>query len=255
MDAQTALSVATLFRREMTRFFKFSGYAIGAPIITTLLYLAVFVLAVDDLRMAAGVDFAAFLVPGLVMMTVIQNAFENTAMYMVEDKIEGTVADLLTPPITPAEVCFVLIASAALRGLLVGGAVFAVCAVLAPTPLDNTLLALAYAVGGAWTFAALGLMAGVWADKWDHLEAVRVFIVVPLTFLSATFFSLDRVPEDWRAALLANPVFYLMDGFRAGVLGFAEASLATGAVMIAAVGAAATWAALAMLQTGYKLKP
>lgn len=248
------IGVVTLFHREMLRFFKFSAYAIGAPIVTTLLYLLVFVLAVDDLRMVDGITFAHFLVPGLVMMTIIQNAFDNTATYMVEDKMEGTIADILMPPITAFEVCFVLIASAALRGLILGAIVLAVCALIIPLSVDTWAYAMFFAVCGAWLFGALGLIAGLWADKWDHLEAVRVFAIVPLTFLSATFFSLDRVPEDWRAALLYNPVFHLMDGFRGGIIGHAEASSVVGAWVITGLCAVASIAALRLLQIGYKVK-
>jgi len=248
------LGVWTLFRREFNRFFKISSYSIAAPVITTLLYLVVFVLAVDDPNMVAGIDFGAFLVPGLVMMTIAQNAFENTSSNMVEDKMERTIEDILMPPLTALEILIALTASGVLRGLFVGTAVFVVAALLVPTGIHDWRLVLVFATVSACLFSLFGLIVGLWAEKWDQMEMARSFIVIPLTFLSATFFSLERLPAFGQTLLAYNPVFYLMDGFRAGVIGHAEGSLLVGIIINLSLTALFALLAYRLLQTGYKLK-
>lgn len=248
------LGVKTLFFREMSRFFKMSGYSIFAPVITTLLYLVVFVVAVENLQMVAGIDFGRFLIPGLVMMTIAQNSFENTSSHMVEDKMEGTIQDILMPPFLAIEVLFALTFSGIVRGLMVGAVVFAFASLVLPTGIANWVFVAFYAVASATIFSLFGLIIGIWANKWDHLEAARSFIVIPLTFLSATFFSLERVPESARILLTMDPVFYLMDGFRAGVLGHAEGSILVGGLICIALVIVFATLAYRMLKTGYKLK-
>ncbi|MHC8508962.1 MAG: ABC transporter permease [Rhodospirillales bacterium] len=248
------LGVRTLFKREITRFLRFAGYSLAGPVITTLLYLAVFVLAVDDVRMIAGVEFGTFLIPGLVMMAIVQESFDSAGIGMVDDKMEGTIADVLTPPLTPLEIMLALTAAGVSRGLIVGALIFAAAAVFIPVGVHDWALAAAFAALGALMFTMLGLAAGIWAEKWDQLEAWRAFLVIPAAFLSATFYSLGRLPETAQELMAFNPVFYLMDGMRAGVIGHAEAAPGLGLAVVSAAAAGLWLTVFAMLKSGYKLK-
>ena len=246
----------TLYLKEVQRFLKVFTQTIAAPVVTTLLFYAVFALALGGIvRQAGDVPFLEFLGPGLIMMAMAQNAFANTSSSVVMSKIQGNIVDVLMPPLSSAELAFAWIAAGVTRGLLVG-----IGTTLAVTPfaglgLHDPLFVLYHAVAASMMLSLLGSIAGVWSEKFDHIAAVTNFVVTPMTFLSGTFYTVDRLPEGWQLAAHLNPFFYMIDGFRYGFIGQSDGTLMIGmGVMLA--GNIILWLLLLrMLATGYKLKP
>jgi ABC-2 type transport system permease protein len=249
------IGVWTLYRKEVWRFIKVINQTVAAPVVTTLLFLAVFTLALGrEIRLGADLSFPEFLAPGLVMMALLQNAFANTSSSIVGSKMQGNIVDLLMPPLGPAEITAAFALAAVTRGLVVGSATALVMAAVVGFALPAPLTALYFAVAGALFFGLLGLVAGIWAEKFDHLSAVTNFLVTPLTFLSGTFYSIDRLPGIWNDLAHLNPVFWLIDGFRAGMTGWSDGPPLTGAIAIAILDLALFALCWRLLTTGWKLK-
>lgn len=249
------LGLRTLTSKEIRRFLKVYLQTIVAPVVTTLMFLAVFVLALGG-RAAdvAGVPFAEFLAPGLIMMAMTQNAFANTSSSLIIAKVQGNIVDVLMPPLSALELTVAFALGGLVRGLVVGVTVALCMALLVPMHLHQPLLLIYHGVMASLMLSLLGMLAGVWADKFDHMAAVTNFVVTPLSFLSGTFYSIDRLPPGFHAAVLANPFFYMIDGFRAGFIGHADGSLAVGAVVVGLTNLGLAAVAYWMFRTGYKLK-
>jgi ABC-2 type transport system permease protein len=245
----------TLYAKEVRRFLKVAQQTLIAPVVTTLLFLAVFTLALGgDQRSIAGVPFDQFLAPGLVMMAIAQNAFANTSSSMVISKIQGNIVDVLMPPLSPSELTLGYALSGATRGLMVGLVCVVAMTVFVETHIRDVGLILYHAAMASLMLSLLGLMGGIWADKFDHIAAVTNFIVTPAAFLSGTFYSIERLPGVWNTLAHANPLFFLIDGFRAGFIGKADGPLLAGALVVAAINAG-LWAGCHwMFKRGYKLK-
>ncbi|HEY9549404.1 MAG TPA: ABC transporter permease [Kiloniellaceae bacterium] len=249
------IGVWTLYRKEVWRFIKVINQTVAAPVVTTLLFLAVFTLALGrDVQLGADIGFPAFLAPGLVMMALLQNAFANTSSSIVGSKMQGNIVDLLMPPLGPAEVTAAFAAGAVTRGLVVGAVTTAAMSVAVGFDMPSPLLALYFAVTGALFFGLLGVAAGIWAEKFDHLSAVTNFAVTPLTFLSGTFYSIDRLPGIWNDLAHLNPVFWLIDGFRAGMIGWSDTVPWIGGSAIAVLDLALFVLCWRLLASGWKLK-
>jgi ABC-2 type transport system permease protein len=245
----------TLYVKEVRRFLKVVMQSVAAPVVTTLLFLAIFLLALGGGgRQIAGVPYAEFLVPGLVMMAITQNAFANTSSSLVIGKMQGNIVDLLTPPLSPAELVLALTLGGATRGVVVGLAVGLVLTPLAAIHLSSVAAVLYYGVAGSVMMSLLGILGGLWADKFDHLAAVTNFIVTPLTFLSGTFYSVAQLPQSWRLVAHLNPFFYMIDGFRYGFTGTAEGSLVVGVTLMAGIDLLLLAWCHRLFVTGYKLK-
>ena len=248
----------TLLHKELLRFWKVSFQTIAAPVLTSLLYLLIFshVLASHVAVFDGKVAYTAFLVPGLVMMSVLQNAFANSSSSLIQSKITGNLIFMLLPPLSPLEFFTAYVVGAMVRGLVVGLGVFAVTLWFAPSLLDmpHPLWALAFALAGSGILGTLGLIAGIAADKFDQLAAFQNFIIVPLTFLSGVFYSIHSLPPFWQAASHLNPFFYMIDGFRYGFFGLSDTSpwLSLGIVTTFAV--ALSLLTLALLARGWKLR-
>ena len=249
------LGLWTLILREVRRFTKVHTQTIAAPVVTTLLFLAVFVLALGgDIAMKSGITFGEFLAPGLVMMAMTQNAFANTSSSIVISKVQGNIVDTLMPPLSPAELVVGLAAGGIVRGIVVG-IVVALCLLPFVTLhvhawgwiLFNGLMASAL-------LSLLGIAGGVWSEKFDHIAAVTNFVVTPLAFLSGTFYTVDRLPEPWHLIALFNPFFYMIDGFRYGFIGHADAHPWTGFFVLLATNAALAALCYGMFKRGYKLR-
>jgi ABC-2 type transport system permease protein len=249
------LGLWTLSMREIRRFTKVHTQTIAAPVVTTLLFLAVFVLALGpQANVAGGITFAEFLAPGLVMMAMTQNAFANTSSSLVIAKVQGNIVDSLMPPLSPGELVLGFAAGGIVRGLVVG---IVVAACLLPFVtlhvhawgwiLFNGLMA-------STLLSLLGIAGGVWSEKFDHIAAVTNFVVTPLAFLSGTFYTVDRLPEPWHLMALFNPFFYMIDGFRFGFIGHADAHPWTGAAVLIASNAALAALCYGMFKRGYKLR-
>ena len=245
----------TLLYKEVLRFWKVAFQTIAAPVMTALLYLAVFAYAMGDRASAfPGVSYAQFLVPGLVMMSVLQNAFANTSSSLIQSKITGNLVFMMLPPISYVEFFSAFVLAAVFRGLVVGAGVLAVTVWFVDLHLASLPWILAFAVLGAGILGALGLVAGLWADKFDQIAAFQNFVVLPLTFLSGVFYSIHSLPAAWQAASHLNPFFYMIDGFRYGFFGASDfpplASLAVVAVSFALLAGAG----MLLLRSGYKLR-
>lgn len=249
------LGLQTLIWREVRRFLKVGAQTVFAPLIQTLLFMMVFGLVLRG-GFWPGTEraYADGLAAGLVMMSILSNAFQNSSSSMVIAKVQGNAGDFLTPPLSPLELAIAFIVGAAARGMLVGLASLIAVSWLANIMPVNPLAALYYAVIASVMFGAIGLIGGIWADKFDHIAAVTNFIVVPLTFLSGTFYSTEVLPEPFKTFSHFNPVFFLIDGFRYGFIGSHDAPLIGGALASLAITLALCWACWAMLKSGYRLR-
>ena len=248
----------TLFYKELVRFWKVAFQTIAAPILTSLLYLLIFSHVLEG-RVSVydgKVAYTAFLVPGLVMMSVLQNAFANSSSSLIQSKITGNLIFVLLPPLSAADLFTAYVLGAIVRGLVVGLGVFTVTVFFAPSLLamPHPLWALAFAILGSAILAMLGLLAGMWADKFDQLAAFQSFIIVPLTFLSGVFYSIHSLPPFWQALSHANPFFYMIDGFRYGFFGVSDISPVTSFAIVAAAALALAALTLVLLARGYKLR-
>ena len=245
----------TLLYKELLRFWKVSFQTVAAPILTALLYLVVFAYALGDrVRAFEQMSYAQFLVPGLVMMSVLQNAFANSSSSLIQSKISGNLVFMMLPPISYLEFFGAYVLASMVRGLVVGGGVLAVTVWFVDLHLAAPLWILVFALLCSAILGALGLIAGIWADKFDQIAAFQNFVILPLTFLSGVFYSIRSLPPLWQAASHLNPFFYMIDGFRYGFFGVSDfppfASLAVVAVSFALL----SGAALLMLRSGYKLR-
>jgi len=246
----------TLLSKEIRRFLKVYFQTILAPVVTTLLFLAVFALALG--RVAAevgGVPFVEFLVPGLVMMAMVQNAFANTSSSIIIAKVQGNIVDMLMPPLSAGEQTLAVALGGVVRGVTVGIAVTLTMTLFVRIHVHAPLYIVFHAVAGSLMLSLLGMIGGIWADKFDHMAAVTNFIVTPLSFLSGTFYSIDRLPEGWHALALVNPFFYMIDGFRYGFIGHADGPLLLGLGLVTLADAVLLFVTWRMLATGYKLRP
>ena len=250
------VGLATLYQREVQRFMKIAMQTLAAPVITSVLFLMVFSVAIGDRANFAGdVEFITFLVPGLIMMNVLQNAFANPSSSLVVSKVQGNIVDLLMPPLGPGELLFGLAAAGMTRGLFVGIVTALVLIVFGggAFPL-NPFIALGFLILGAFALSFAGILAGVWANKFDELSAITNFVVQPLAFLSGTFYSVDRLPSPFDFVVSLNPVFYIIDGFRYGMIGVADRSPLTGLCCLLLVNFTLAIFCYKALSSGYRLK-
>ncbi|MGE0597494.1 MAG: ABC transporter permease [Hyphomonadaceae bacterium] len=248
------LGLRTLIAREIQRFMKVGAQTVFAPLIQTLLFMLVFSLVRGGDWPGTTRAYADGLAAGLVMMSILSNAFQNSSSSIVIAKVQGNSVDFLMPPLSALELTIAFITGAAARGVLVGLASLVAVAWLANVIPAHPLVAIYYAIVASVIFGAIGLMGGIWADKFDHLAAVTNFVIVPLTFLSGTFYSTSILPEPIRTISHYNPVFSLIDGFRYGFIGHADAPLLMGAAISGGLALALCWVSWAMLKSGYRLR-
>jgi ABC-2 type transport system permease protein len=252
-----------LFYKEVLRFWKVGFQTVAAPVLTAVMYLMIFGHVLEaHVQVYDGVSYTAFLIPGLVMMSVLQNAFANSSSSMVQSKIMGNLVFLLLTPLSHWSWFFAYALSAMVRGLLVGAGVLlaGVLFVWQSSVLDFSLLpsqplwAIIFAVMGALMLGSMGLIAGLWADKFDQMAAFQNFIIMPMTFLSGVFYSIHSLPSFWQTVSHLNPFFYMIDGFRFGFFGQSDVSpwLSLGVVGVCATLVSAI--ALHLLRTGYKIR-
>lgn len=254
-DGINWIGVQTLYLREVRRFWKVGAQTVAAPVVTTLLYMLVFVVALKDARPPLhGTPFAEFVAPGLIMMAILNNAFANASSSLIQAKIMGTATDFLTPPLSPLELTIGFSLGAATRGMVVG-LVTAICVLpFAKLGVANLFAILWFGVIASLLMGMLGVLAGLWSEKFDHLSAVQNFVVMPMTFLSGTFYPIERLPEPFRSISHFNPFFYLIDGFRSGFIGHADGSLAIGVAVSATLTLALAVACWLVFRSGWRLK-
>ncbi len=245
----------TLYVKEVRRFAKVGFQTVLAPVVSTLLFLLVFSVAFGDLRPSVnGVAFTQFLAPGLIMMSILNNAFANTASSLIIAKVQGNLVDFLMPPLSAGELFIAFIGGAATRGIVVG-AVTALCI----WPFMNLSIAQPLAViwftlHSAMMMGMMGLLAGLYARRFDHLAAVQNFVLLPLTFLSGTFYSVKVLPPLFQSLSAFNPFFYLIDGFRFGFTGIADGPVLLGGTVVAVLNIVLAIVCYALLRSGWRLK-
>jgi ABC-2 type transport system permease protein len=245
----------TLLYKETLRFWKVGFQTVAAPVLTAVMYLLIFGHALTDhVQAFPGVGYTSFLIPGLVMMSVLQNAFANSSSSLVQSKVTGNLVFLMVTPLSHWAWFAAYVGASVLRGLVVGAGVLAVTVWFAPPALAEPWWIVVFAVLGAAMLGSLGLIAGLWADKFDQMAAFQNFIIMPMTFLSGVFYSVHSLPPFWQAASHLNPFFYMIDGFRRGFFGMSDVSpwLSLGVVGLSLVVVAGT--ALRLLASGYKLR-
>ena len=247
----------TLYIKEVRRFFKVQMQTVWAPAITTLLYLAIFTVALGRAgHSVMGVPFANFIAPGLIVMAMMQNAFANASFSLLVGKIQGNIVDYLMPPLSTGELIAGLIGAAVTRAFLVGFAVWLVMLLWPGVSVDirHIGIVLWFGLMGALLLSFLGLLTSLWADKFDHAAAVTNFVVTPLSLLSGTFYSVDQLAPTFRAVSHANPFFYVISGFRAGFLGMSDSPLWVGAGGLLALNLLLWAACYSLLKSGWKIK-
>lgn len=249
-----------LLYKELLRFWKVAFQTILAPVITALLYLLIFSHTLEgNVRVYDGkIGYTAFLIPGLVMMSVLQNAFANSSSSLIQSKITGNLIFILLPPLSPLEIFGAYVLAAISRGLVVGSGVFLVTLWFAPAGFianfPHPLWTLAFAFLGSAFLATLGLIAGIWAEKFDQLAAFQNFFILPLTFLSGVFYSIHSLPPFWQALSRFNPFFYMIDGFRYGFFGLSDVAPETSLLIVGSCALGLALFTLLLLQRGYKMR-
>ena len=245
----------TLFRKEILRFWAVSFQTVAAPVLTAVLYLLIFGHVLEEhVQVFPGVGYTSFLVPGLVMMSVLQNAFANSSSSLVQSKITGNLVFLLVTPLSHWAWYAAYVGASMVRGLAVGMGVFIVTVWFAPLHLAEPWWILVFAALGAGMMGSLGLIAGLWAEKFDQMAAFQNFIIMPMTFLSGVFYSVKSLPPVWQTASHLNPFFYMIDGFRRGFFGASDVSPWTSLAVVGSSFAVVAVVCLNLLASGYKLR-
>ncbi|SDD86095.1 ABC transporter permease [Paraburkholderia lycopersici] len=245
----------TLFYKEVLRFWKVAFQTVLAPVITALLYLTIFGHALRGrVEVYPGVEYTSFLIPGLVMMSVLQNAFANSSSSLIQSKITGNLVFVLLPPLAAWEMFGAYVLASIVRGLAVGAGVFVVTIWFIPMSFAAPVYILAFAVLGSAILGTLGLIAGIWAEKFDQLAAFQNFLIMPLTFLSGVFYSTHTLPPLWREVSRLNPFFYMIDGFRYGFFGLSDINPLVSLSIVFVFFVALATLAMRLLASGYKLR-
>ncbi len=247
--------VGTLFYKEILRFWKVAFQTVAAPVMTAVLYLLIFGHVLEDkVEVFPGVGYTSFLIPGLVMMSVLQNAFANSSSSLVQSKITGNLVFLLVTPLSHRAWFAAYVGASVVRGLAVGLGVFLVTVWFAPLRMAEPWWAIVFAVLGAGMLGSLGLIAGLWADKFDQMAAFQNFIIMPMTFLSGVFYSVHSLPGAWQTISHFNPFFYMIDGFRRGFFGVSDVSPWLSLAIVGTSFLVVAGITLRLLATGYKLR-
>jgi ABC-2 type transport system permease protein len=245
----------TLFYKEVLRFWKVATQTLTAPIVTAMLYLLIFGQVLEGrVEVYPGVSYTAFLVPGLVMMSVLQNSFANSSSSLIQSKITGNLVFILLPPLSHWEMYGAYVLAAMVRGLAVGLGVFVITAWFAHLSFVAPLWIFAFALLGSAILGTMGLIAGIWAEKFDQLAAFQNFLIMPATFLAGVFYSIHSLPSFWLAVSHANPFFYMIDGFRYGFFGHSDVAPGISFAFVTTFFVVLAGVAITMLKSGYKLR-
>ena len=246
----------TLFFKEVLRFWKVSFQTVAAPVLTAVMYLLIFGHVLEGrVEVFKGVGYTSFLIPGLVMMSVLQNSFANSSSSLIQSKITGNLVFLLVSPLSHWAWFVAYVGASMVRGLVVGLGVFCVTVWFAPPALNQPLWMIVFAVLGSGMLGALGLIAGLWAEKFDQMAGFQNFVIMPMTFLSGVFYSVHSLPDFWQRASHLNPFFYMIDGFRRGFFGTSDVSPWLSLAIVGSSFMVVAAIALRLLKIGYKLRP
>ena len=255
MISSNYLSVWSLFKKEVLRFVKVGIQTIVGPAISSLLFLAVFNLALGkSIQTINGINFANFIAPGLIMMTMLQNSFANSASSIGQAKSQGNIVDILMAPLDDIDLTIGYVGGSIARGLICGFVTALGISIFIPISIYSLSALLFYSLMGCIMMGTLGTMVGIWADKWDQQQGITNFVVLPLTFLSGTFYSISRLPEFWQKFAYFNPFFYNIDGFRYAFIGKSDSSIILGSIFLITLNIILLIFCYLMFRTGYKLK-
>jgi ABC-2 type transport system permease protein len=244
----------TLFRKELLRFWRVAFQTVAAPVMTALLYLLVFSHVLEGRVQVHGVAYTSFLIPGLIMMSVLQNAFANSSSSLIQSKVMGSIVFLLLTPLSYLEFFLAFLAAAIVRGVAVGLCIYLVAIIFIDLPMMHPFTVLAFAILGSALLGAFGIIAGIWADKFDQMAAFQNFVIMPLSFLSGVFYSIHSLPSYWQQISRLNPFFYMIDGFRYGFFGVSDISPAISLSVVGFSLFVLSFITLRMLKSGYKLR-
>jgi ABC-2 type transport system permease protein len=246
---------STLLRKELLRFFKVSFQTIAAPVLTAILYLMIFAQALtDNVRLPGNLNYATFLVPGLVMMSVLQNSFANSSSSLIQSKITGNIVFVLLPPLSHWELFGAYVLGSMVRGMTVGTGVFLATVWFTKVQFIAPGWIIVFALLGSAILGTMGLIAGIWAEKFDQIAAFQNFVIMPLTFLAGVFYSVHSLPPFWYSVSHLNPFFFMVDGFRYGFFGVSDVAPTTSLMVVLASLAVTSAIALRLLKSGYKLR-
>lgn len=245
----------TLFGKEITRFYKVGFQTVAAPVLTALLYLLIFAQVLEDRVQVYGtIPYTSFLVPGLIMMSMLQNSFANPSSSLIQSRITGNLVFILLPPISYKEIYLAYALAAIVRGLVVGLCIALVSLFFVRLPIHNPFWIISFAILSCGIMGTLGIIAGLWSEKFDQLAAFQNFLIMPATFLSGVFYSIHNLPPFWQAVSHWNPIFYTIDGFRYGFFGLSDASPWKSLVIVGFVFVLLSLLSLRLLKSGYKLR-
>jgi ABC-2 type transport system permease protein len=255
MDIGSWRGAYTLFKKEILRFWRVAFQTVASPVLTALLYLLIFSHVLEGhVQVYKNVPYTAFLIPGLIMMSLLQNAFANSSSSLIQSKVMGNIIFILLTPLTYMQFFIAFLAAAIVRGLMVGLAIYLVAIWFVDLPIVHPLWIFAFAFFGSALLGTFGIIAGIWADKFDQMAAFQNFVIMPLTFLSGVFYSIHSLPQFWQTVSHFNPFFYMIDGFRYGFFGKGDISPWISISVVAAFLLGLAWLALKMLKSGYKLR-
>ena len=245
----------TLFYKEVLRFWKVSFQTVAAPVLTAVLYMLIFGHVLEDhVKVYGSVNYTAFLVPGLVMMSVLQNAFANSSSSLIQSKITGNLVFLLLTPLSHWSWFVAYVGASMARGIMVGVGVFIVTAIFGQPGFAQPVWIVVFALLGSAMLGALGVIAGLWAEKFDQMAAFQNFIIMPMTFLSGVFYSIHSLPEFWQRVSHLNPFFYMIDGFRYGFFGVSDVSPWLSLAIVGAAMVVVSAICVHLLRIGYKIR-
>ena len=255
MISSNYLSIWSLFKKEVLRFLKVGIQTIVGPAISSLLFLAVFNLALSrSVQTINGINFANFIAPGLIMMTMLQNSFANSASSIGQAKSQGNIVDTLMAPLGEIQLTIGYVLGSVMRGIICGIVTYIGVTFFVQIQIHSFLALFFYSIIGCTMMGALGTMVGIWADKWDQQQGITNFIVLPLTFLSGTFYSISRLPDFWKNISNFNPFFYNIDGFRYAFIGKSDSSIIFGSIILFLINITLLILCYYMFKSGYKLK-
>ncbi len=245
----------TLLKKELLRFWRVAFQTIAAPVITALLYLLIFSHVLESyVQVYDGVPYTAFLIPGLIMMSVLQNAFANSSSSLIQSKVMGNLVFVLLTPLTHLQFFLAFLIAAIIRGMVVGLCIYLVAMWFVDLQLANPWMIIAFALLGSALLGTFGIIAGIWADRFDQMAAFQNFIIMPLSFLSGVFYCIHSLPPFWQKVSQLNPFFYMIDGFRYGFFGKGDVSPLISLSIVGASFLVLAWTTLRMLKSGYKLR-
>ncbi len=245
----------TLFKKEVLRFWRVAFQTIASPVLTALLYLLIFSHVLEGhVQVYKGVPYTAFLIPGLIMMSLLQNAFANSSSSLVQSKVMGNIIFVLLTPLTYLQFFIAFLAASIIRGLMVGLSIYLVAIWFVDLPITHLAWIITFAFLGSALLGTFGIIAGIWSDKFDQMAAFQNFVIMPFTFLSGVFYSIHSLPPFWQTVSKFNPFFYMIDGFRYGFFGKGDISPWISLAVVTAFLLVLAWLSLKMLKSGYKLR-